>query len=67
MPQEARPQERPMTDLLAPKSAEPQPFTINKSYLRGAIWLAALAVVVLLPKPSEAAELAPPTRPSTMW
>lgn len=46
-----------MTDLFAAKSAEPQPFTINKSYLRGAIWLAALAVLVLLPKPSEAEEL----------
>lgn len=46
-----------MTDLFAAKSASPQPFSIDKSYLRGAIWLAALAALVLLPKPAEAEEL----------
>lgn len=40
-----------MTDLFAAKPVSQAPFTIDKSYLRGAIWLAALAIFVLLPKP----------------
>ena len=45
-----------MTDLFAPKPANrplPRP---SKAQLRGAIWLAALAVLVLLPKPFADAE-----------
>ena len=44
-----------MTDLFAAKQSRREPVTINKAYLRGAIWLAALSLFVLLPKPSEAA------------
>jgi hypothetical protein len=40
-----------MTDLFAAKSAEPWRLPITKAHLRGAIWLLALAVFVLLPKP----------------
>lgn len=40
-----------MTDLFAPKPARRPPLTISKAHLRGAIWLVALAVFVLLPKP----------------
>lgn len=40
-----------MPDLFAVKSAEPQRLPITKAHLRGAIWLAALAVLVLVPRP----------------
>lgn len=40
-----------MTDLFAAKSAEPWRSPITKAHLRGAIWLVALAVFVLLPRP----------------
>lgn len=40
-----------MTDLFAPKPASRPPFTVSKAQLRGAIWLMALAMFVLLPKP----------------
>ncbi|WP_176730319.1 hypothetical protein [Devosia insulae] len=40
-----------MTDLFAAKSAEPWRWPITKAHLRGAIWLVALALFVLLPKP----------------
>lgn len=40
-----------MTDLFAAKSAEPWRLPITKAHLRGAIWLMALAVFVLLPRP----------------
>lgn len=40
-----------MTELFAPKPANRPPFTVSKAQLRGAIWLMALAVFVLLPKP----------------
>lgn len=39
-----------MTDLFAPKPAR-QPLRVSKAQLRGAIWLLALALFVLLPKP----------------
>jgi hypothetical protein len=44
-----------MTDLFAPKLAEPWRVPITKAHLRGAIWITALAVFVLLPR-SDAAE-----------
>ena len=40
-----------MTDLFAPKPANRPLFTVSKAQLRGAIWLMALSVFVLLPKP----------------
>lgn len=40
-----------MTELFAPKPANRPSFTVIKAQLRGAIWLMALAVFVLLPKP----------------
>jgi hypothetical protein len=40
-----------MTDLFAPKPANRPLFTVSKAQMRGAIWLMALAVFVLLPKP----------------
>ncbi|MBL8594313.1 MAG: hypothetical protein JNK01_16645, partial [Devosia sp.] len=40
-----------MTDLFAPKPARRPLLTISKAQLRGAIWLLALALFVLLPKP----------------
>ena len=40
-----------MTDLFAPRPAARQPFSVSKAQLRGLIWLLALAVFVLLPKP----------------
>jgi hypothetical protein len=43
-----------MTDLFAAKAAEPWRSPITKAHLRGAIWLAALAVFVLLPRPDAA-------------
>jgi hypothetical protein len=43
-----------MTDLFAAKSAEPLRLPITKAHLRGAIWMAALAVFVLLPRPDAA-------------
>ena len=45
-----------MTDLFAAKSAEPWRLPITKAHLRGAIWLMALALFVLLPKPFADAE-----------
>ena len=47
-----------MTDLFAAKPAEPWRVPITKAHLRGAIWMAALAVFVLLPRP-DAAEARP--------
>lgn len=43
-----------MTDLFAPRMASPQPFIVNKAHLRGVIWLMALALFVLLPRPDAA-------------
>ncbi|HEV2513693.1 MAG TPA: hypothetical protein VGV07_00465 [Devosia sp.] len=40
-----------MTDLFAPRPASRPLFRVSKAQLRGAIWLLALAVFVLLPKP----------------
>ncbi|WP_156342932.1 hypothetical protein [Devosia sp. A16] len=40
-----------MRDLFAPRPANRRQFSISKAQLRGAIWLTALAVFVLLPKP----------------
>lgn len=46
-----------MSELFAAKPSNGVNFAIDKSYIRGALWLAALAVVVCLPKPGEAQEL----------
>lgn len=40
-----------MTDLFAAKPADPWRLPITKAHVRGAIWLAAMAVFVLLPRP----------------
>jgi hypothetical protein len=48
-----------MTELFAPKLAEPWRLPITKAHLRGVIWMAALAVFVLLPRP-DAAEASRP-------
>jgi hypothetical protein len=40
-----------MTGLFAPKPAKPWQLPIKRAHLRGAIWLTALAVFVLLPRP----------------
>lgn len=45
-----------MTDLFAARSSEPWRLPITRAHLRGAIWLVALAVFVLLPKPFADAE-----------
>ncbi|HEY1092010.1 MAG TPA: hypothetical protein VGE47_13030 [Burkholderiaceae bacterium] len=45
-----------MPDLFAPRPAHRPPFTVSKAQLRGVIWLLALAVFVLLPKPFADAE-----------
>ncbi len=50
-----------MTDLFAPKLAEPWRSPITKAHLRGAIWLMALAVFVLLPKPRDRGVPSPTT------
>lgn len=42
-----------MADPFAFKPAEPWRWPITKAHLRGAIWLMALAVFVLLPKPMD--------------
>lgn len=46
-----------MSRQFAARPVPPAPFAIDKSYLRGAIWAAAIALFVLLPKPSQAEDL----------
>lgn len=50
-----------MADLFAFKPAEPWQWPITKAHLRGAIWLMALAVFVLLPKPMDGGAPPPTT------
>jgi hypothetical protein len=46
-----------MSELFAAKPSTGADFTVPKSYLRGALWVAALAVLVWLPKPAGAQDL----------
>ncbi|MGV3492047.1 MAG: hypothetical protein ACO1OG_12085 [Devosia sp.] len=46
-----------MSDLLAAQSSHGKRLAVDKSYLRGAIWVSALAVLVCLPAPASAQEL----------
>jgi hypothetical protein len=46
-----------MSELFAAKPSTGADFTVPKSYLRGALWVAALAVLVCLPRPAEAQDL----------
>jgi hypothetical protein len=46
-----------MSKLFAAKPSTETGFTFDKSYLRGALWAAALALVVCLPRPGDAQEL----------
>lgn len=46
-----------MPELFAAKPSTDIRFSIDKSYLRGALWVAALAVLVCLPRPADAQEL----------
>ena len=43
-----------MTDLFAARPASQPRLVIERSYLRGAIWIAAIAFLVLLPRPDYA-------------
>lgn len=46
-----------MPELFAAKPSTEIRFSIDKSYLRGALWIGALAVLVCLPGPADAQEL----------